>query len=181
MRRILLVPLMLALASADYTAAQSGWRVYTPPDKSFTVELPKPPKFRRKKVKPKDDLFEGRTQFGDAYILKLRQGDPESFFSIGVFHLSTAIGNQQFDERVYLLALIIGGDKEDSDFTKKADVIVNGFHAREFIFQKGNVSGKSLFVNAGKRIYALQYYTEVEGEVLSENVNRLFDTFHLVQ
>ena len=180
MRRIFLVSLTLALVSPNLTAAQSGWPVYTPPDKSFKVELPEPAKFRRKKVKPKDDLFEGKTKVGDTYILKLRQGNPESFFSISVFHLFSPVNNRQFDERVYLLALIVGGDKEESDFTKRADVIVDGFHGREFIFQKGNVNGRLLFINAGRRIYALQYYSEVEGEIDSKNAARIFDTFRLM-
>ena len=49
--------------------------------------------------------------------------------------------------------LWIGGD--DKHFSREADVIVNGLHGREFIFEKGNMSGRALFINGGTHIYYL--------------------------
>lgn len=177
MSRILVFSLLYILVSISQVDSQSNWRIFSPPDKSFTVELPRTPKFQRKKVNPRKDALFENTIMGDAYTFRLRQNDPESVFSISVFYLSAPVNNQLFNQRAKSLALIIGGDKEDSDFTKKADVRVNGFHGREFIYEKGVISGRALFINAGKRIYFLLYHTDVEGEISSETIVRIFETF----
>src|SRR5256885_1566029 len=90
---------LLVINSANFQAqggaalesqTQPTWRVYSPPDKSFTVELPQEPR-RTNKIDPTStdeaSLFEC-TKSVDAYELQLKPQTPEYAFVIGVFDVS---------------------------------------------------------------------------------------------
>jgi hypothetical protein len=173
----LITCVLFVLAGAKLVYAQSSWKVFSPPDKSFTVELPEKPR----QAKPPSDteesaesLFEN-TKSAYAYTLSLRKNDPVPEFSFGVLYLSKPMSNSRFDEAVNSNMLWIGGD--DKHFSKEADVVLSGFHGREFIYDKGIASGRALFINARNRIYLMLFHTEVEGDISSEAVSRIFRTF----
>ena len=173
----LLTCTLFVLVGSKLAYAQSSWQVFSPPDKSFTVELPERPR----QAKPPSNTEESAESFFEntksayAYTLSLRKNDPVPEFSFGVLHLSKPMGNSQFDETVNSNMLWIGGD--DKHFSKEADVVVSGFHGREFIYDKGIASGRALFINAGSRIYLVLFHTEVEGDISSVAVSRIFRTF----
>jgi hypothetical protein len=177
----LLTCALILLISSEFADAQSNRQVFSPPDKSFTVELPgkprraKPPSSTEESV---ESLFEN-TKSAHAYALSLRKNNPPPEFSFGVLHLSKPLSNSQFDEAVNSHMLWLGGD--DKHFSKEADVVVNGFHGREFIYDKGIASGRALFINASGRIYLMLFHTEVEGDISSEAVSRIFSTFKPVR
>lgn len=174
---------LIALSSLSFNPAlaQSRWRAYSPPDRSFTVELPGAPKFKRGRLSRQDDLMFRRGGFGyTAYTIRSRRGSPETIFNIGVLLLTTPIDDREFDENTYTFIGIYGGDKEDSNFKKNAAVRVHGFHGREYIYEVGESVGRALFINAGKRAYFLIYHTESARELSSEAVTRMFSTFRPV-
>jgi hypothetical protein len=71
--------------------------------------------------------------------------------------------------------LWIGGD--DKHFSREADVIVNGLHGREFVFEKGDMSGRALFINGGTHIYYLMFQSETDRAKSAEVVVRIFNSF----
>src|SRR5215213_3217905 len=170
----LLTCTLFMLVGSKCTNAQSSWQVFSPPDKSFTVELPTQPRRPLNKEESAESIFEN-IKSAYVYTLKLRSNDPVPDFSFGVLYLSKPLSNPKFDETVNSNMLWIGGD--DKHFSKESDVIVSGFHGREFIYEKGIASGRALFINAGSRIYVMLFHTEVEGDISSEAVSRIFRTF----
>lgn len=173
----LLACILLVLVSSKLASAQLSWRVFSPTDKSFTVELPERPRQVTppgNTEEPPESLFENiRSAY--VYTFSLRRNEPMAGFSFGVLHLSKPISKSQFDQTVNSSMLWIGGD--DKHFSKEADAVVSGFHGREFIYDKGIASGRALFISAGSRIYLMLYHTEVEGDIASEAVARIFRTF----
>lgn len=160
---------------------QDKWRVFSPPDGSFTVELPREP--RRTNNPDPEGLDEQSflewfecTQSVDFYVLKLRPTSPANAFIIGVFNVSGCQRRpEMFDEEVRGLVAIIGGDNKR--LISDSVVRVNGLSGREVVYETGEKYGRVLIVNAGKRIYVLIYETNIAGETSSPETTRMFRTF----
>lgn len=158
---------------------QSGWRVYSPADKSFTVELPGQPH-------PTDDydFMEGGgaaffkcTKSADSYQLDLQPESLINSFSIGVFDVSACKSRPEaFNEEVEAIIPIIDGD--DKLILNDSKVRVDGLLGREFAYKKGIVYGRVLVVNAGKRIFLLIYASDIPEATSSPEAARMFKTFH---
>ena len=172
---------VILLLTANHLGAQSAWRLYLPPDKSFSLELPGKAKLQRgvtdKEVKR---FFEGglfdTAKFVGAYSVKGISRDAKPNLWISVYRPSKPIDDRAFDEEVHLNALIIGGDKEDSDFAKQANVLAGRFHGREYLFERNKTYYRLRFINAGNRIYFLMYCSKNE-EVSSEVADKIFASF----
>jgi hypothetical protein len=93
---------------------------------------------------------------------------------IGVYQLRRAKNQRQFIKECYDIILFIGGDDKES-LTHKS-VSVNGMPGREYFYSKGDIRGRVLIVNGGKRIFFLQYHTEAGS--LPDFVKMVFNTFH---
>ncbi len=163
---------------------QSTWRVYSPPDKSFTVELPQEPR-RTNKIDPtgtdeNEKSFFECTKSVDAYELQLKPQSPEYSFVIGVFDVSGCQRKlETFNKEVKGLVAIIGGD--DKQLIKDEQLKVHGLPGREFIYQNGDLYGRVLVVNAGKRIYMLTYTNDASGTTTSAETTRMFSSFRPVR
>jgi hypothetical protein len=171
--QILLLSLVVCALGAA-TMAQSTWLRFSTPDKSLSIALPGRPETVTNKQESAEVIFENvRSSY--IYQLRLRSTSDVPEISFGVLHLSKRLTNRTFDDTVNSNMLWIGGD--DKHFSRKADVRVGGFHGREFTYEKGNVMGRALFVNGGRRIYFLMFQTEDEGEATAERVSRIFKSF----
>lgn len=166
--------LTFLLSASKCVQAQLAWHQFSPPDESFTVELPAKPLHAIGRADSSGSIFEN-IKSAYIYTLSLNANDSATGCSFGVLHLSRLLSDREFDESVNSNMLWIGGD--DKHFSKEADVIVSGFHGREFIYDKGIASGRALVINARNRVYLLLFHTEIEGEVSSERVARIFRTF----
>ena len=133
------------------TAVQAqSWQHFSTPDDSLSVELPAAPNVL-KKNDSLDVIFK-HSKSAYSYTVNLgSESEPEILFS--VLRLSKVMSNRDFDRTVNSNMLWIGGD--DKHFSRKADVIVNGLHGREFVFEKGDMPGHALFINGGTHIYYL--------------------------
>jgi hypothetical protein len=161
---------------------QSTWRVYSPPDKSFTVELPQEPRHTNKIDPTSTDeaSFFECTKSVDAYELQLKPQSSEYAFVIGVFNVSGCQRKAEtFNKEVKGLVAIIGGDNKR--LIKNEQVKVNGLPGREFIYQNGDLYGRVLVVNAGKRIYMLTYTNDASGTTTSAETTRMFSSFRPVR
>lgn len=164
----------LVLSCAATVQAQS-WERFSPPDKSLIVKLPERPKLLKNKNESPQVIFRN-AKSSYTYTANLGPGgDPDPEILFGVLRLSKPISKRSFDKTVNSNMLWIGGD--DKHFSKQSDVIVKGFHGREFVYEKGDMSGRALYLNGGTRIYFLIFQTETEGRISSELVSRVFNTF----
>lgn len=162
-------------------AAQSDWRVFSPPDKSFTVELPGE---MRHTNNPDPEGTDAEsflewfvcTKSVDFYVLPLRPRSSANAFLIGVFKTSCPRTQQMFDEEVKGLVAVIGGDNKR--LISNSVVQVNGLPGREFIYENGDDYGRVAIVNGGRRIYVLSYETDIPHATFSPEANRIFRTFN---
>jgi hypothetical protein len=157
---------------------QSTWRVYSPPDKRFTVELPRVPR-HTDKIDPTsadEASFFECTKSVEAYELQLKPQSPEYAFVIGVFDVSGCQRKAEtFNKEVKDLVAVIGGDNKR--LIKDDQVTVNGLPGREFIYQNGNLNGRVLILNAGRRIYMLTYTDDTLSNATSAETTRMFNSF----
>ena len=169
---------LLGLRSAQ---AQT-WQHFSPPGRSFVIEVPGKPET----LKDEDSLvwlsrdkknaygFFKHVKSGLGYSLKLGiEKDPELI--IAVLHMSQHVTDREFDSTVNSSILWMFGD--DKVFSKQTDVVIEGLHGREFVFDKGSLRGRALFVNGGRQIYMLSVSSEAEEAIFSNAVSRTFDTF----
>ncbi len=164
---------------------QSGWRVYFPPNKNFTVELPGEP---HPTNNPDPGGVDERsflewfkcTRSVAFYVLRLRPSSPANAFVIGDFDVSGCKRKPQlFDEEVKGLVAILGGDNKQ--IISNSAVVVNGLPGHEFIYENGEVNGRVLIINASRRIYALLYESDVPRAASSPETTRMFSSFRPVR
>jgi hypothetical protein len=155
------------------TAVQAqSWQHFSTPDDSLSVELPAKPNVLKKKNDSLDVIFKHSKSAYSHTVNLGSESEPEILFS--VLRVAKAMSNRDFDKTVNSNMLWIGGD--DKHFSRKADVIVNGLHGREFVFEKGDMPGHALFINGGTYIYYLIFQSETERPE-SEVVVRIFNSF----
>lgn len=111
-----------------------------------------------------------------AYELQPKSHSPEYAFVIGVFDVSACKRKSEtFNKEVNDLVAILGGD--DKRLIKNEQMKVNGLPGREFIYENGDLYGRVLVVNGGKRIYMLTYTNDAYGTTTSAETTRMFSSF----
>lgn len=155
--------------------------VFSPPDKSFTVELPATPEHSNT-IDPNDPgddkgLFKCSKSL-DSYILPADSETPKTDkftnrFIIGSFNVSGCQhSNSSFNKETEELATFLGGDNKT--VIKNSKVYVKRLSARDLIYYNGGY-GRILMINANKRIFMLIYFTDKDNP--SEVAERIFRTF----
>lgn len=175
-----LLLLLFALRVAGH--AQIEWRVYTAPNKSFTVELPWEPTYVRSNlndmpasIRRNRQLFKGSMSV-ESYDLRMYSKDePTTRTHLGVHNLSESLSEQEFDAGADSLMSRVGG--KDQRLLKNEPVTVNGLRGREYVYERGKASGRALIVNAKNRVYFLHYHTESEKGISRGPVERVFNSF----
>jgi hypothetical protein len=171
--------------------AQAKWRVYTSPNKSFSVELPWKPINRRRNLQylvseqgtlqnlPRFDkltvaAFKG-TSIDEWYDLSMYIDESSTFFYIHVFEVRSKRSKEEFDSEVREIMRV--DSCKSCRFLKDESVVLNGLSGRKLLYQKGKESGRVLFINSGSHIYTLSFQTEDKKGVDRGPVDRVFDTF----
>jgi hypothetical protein len=173
----LVVPALVLLLSAFSVEAQARtrWVKFSPPDKSFSIVLPRKPIYQHSDLNyDEQGVFDGNMRADD---YDFSPNDSGTTSLITVFHLARPKSRQQFDKECDSIMEVIAGD--DKQFDKRASLTINGLHAREYLFRKGSIRGRVLIVNARTRIYFLQYHTETG--VLPSFVAGIFRSFRVAR
>ncbi len=190
-KRILQVSLLTLLLGAELNA-QPKWQVYTPSDKSFSVDLPWKPIYRRRNLQylvsktetltqniPRFDrlrtpVFKG-TSVDDWYDLSMYTDESSTIFFIHLYEVRYKRSAEDFDSEVRQIMRV--ETCKSCTFLKDEGVVLNGLSGREIIYQKGKESGRVLFINAGSRVYIVSFQTEDKKGVARGPVDRVFSTF----
>lgn len=183
MKRLLLVSLLVACVFCRDVDAQPKWFVYSAPDNSFSVELPWKPIYERRNfsnflpgIRQRMETFKG-TQYQEFYNLRMYPDESSTRFYINVYELAKKRSDTEFDDEVD--SLMSSLSDKDKHFPKNESVSINGFHGREYIYEKGKASGRVLIINAGNRIYLLRFHTENKKGISRSPVEKVFNTFQL--
>lgn len=174
--RILFFCLSLILGSA-FVAAQPKWRVYTPANKIFTVELPWNPHYKRLEAHAlmmgTAGPFKGINSI-ETYDFSMYIDEEHTSFVLRVYDLAKTRSEADFDKEV---EEIIANSSKPSASVSNKSVVVNGLHGKEYLFVNGKESARILFVLSGHRAYVMQFSTEDKKGVDRGPVNRVFDSF----
>lgn len=154
---------------------QPKWRAYVSPDKSFIIDLPWNPIYRRLNVMGmvpgSAGPFKGITS-ADVYNLNMFTDEPYTHFIISVYGVANARAEREFDTECDSILF-----KEGRQFLKKDSVLVNSLHGREYIYQKDKASAVVLMVYTDHRIYFVEFYTEDKKGVQRGAVAKVFNSF----
>jgi hypothetical protein len=134
--------------------------VWSPPDKSFTIEVPA-------KLKEDKETYESTMLFGavkSTYVLKVHIIDNENE------KLSSK-------EKFAGLEFVIGGD-DDHEFTETY-LKIDNLDAKEIVYK--NLNAKGLMIDAGNRIFVLCLASKNRKELDSIVAKRFFTSFHLLK
>ena len=175
MRREKLLSLLffasLPLSVSVVRASQAKWKVYTPPDKRFSVELPWKPNYQRRtvagRIGPLPGPTEGITSV-DRYDLRI--SEPNTSCTIDVYTVIDRDPSQEFEKKRSQTAT-------NSYFVRDEAVEVNGLKGRHYIYKKGKVASRYLILFAEHTVYTVTFYTEGDKGIERGAVNKIFDTF----
>jgi hypothetical protein len=169
---------LLGLLIVCETYAQPKWRVYSPSNKSFSVELPWEPINRRRNLTsymPNSvSPFKGST-VDDWYDLSMYIDESTTRFFIHVYDVAFKRSQEEFDREVRQIMLV--DTCKRCLFLKDESVVVNGLSGREYVYQQDKVTGRVLFINGGRRIYTIHFNTENKKGISRGPVDRVFSTF----
>lgn len=152
---------------------QAGWRVFSPPDKTFTVELPGEPQH------DSDDPISDDALTGESYTaldasLNLR------FYSINI--ICTTQLKAKGVRMDAITDLLMGGATTNSGRRfSKSKIVVDGLPGYEFVSFKadGQDYVRGRLVDADSRIYILMVVSDEAKDVPSPSVIRFLNSFHL--
>jgi hypothetical protein len=170
-------------------AQKEGWRVYSPPDKSFKVELPAPLRevmsFEGEhgaNLEP-DQKGEGGTCYA-----AIDTTPKESRFGIIVINERTRakfLRSVKRDKLLgYLSAVFIGDDDETQFMKAPIEVKHHGVTGKEYFYIKDVTVNRPLFTrgrifDTGKKIYILVFVGRDAKDLTSVDAERFLTSFRL--
>ena len=161
---ILVASLILSAALVGH--AQSNWRVFSPPDKSFRIETPvllnriddmygdtSPEGYKA------IDVFGGKSKSQGSFLIVILTPSEE-------MRRKNPNGNE-----IGGLEFVIGGDNAQP--LKEKAIIVRGLKGKEFIYDRS----RGQILDAGERIFILAYVGRNAKNLTSPAATRFFNSF----
>jgi hypothetical protein len=160
------------------------WVVFSPPDGSFQIELPRIPETTKKFNPGKEnetDYFRCTKFLESAYQLEISKSRPDQLFQIGVFDITGCKRkSKDFTKETKFLVMIYGVDDPNDSLLVDKEVLVDGYRGRKFL----TVSGAGthvwcLFVETEKRIFWMYFATDEAGGQMSVDAQRILNSFRV--
>jgi hypothetical protein len=181
MRRTLYIIFALLLLPAGVYA--QGWRSYSPPGTSYSVESPAP--FRRVRY------YEGEHGVGDAWTTKeeargsvvyVARQPSSAARDYAILALDIPEGRRPLSAEVLdYLKWWIGGD-DDSEPTGVTDVNVNGLKGKEYMYAKDIALDRytrGRIFDGGDRVYILIFKSTTAADLTSGAATRFLNSFRI--
>ena len=155
--------------------AQSDWQVYSPPDRSFSVEVPKTPHDEAESYEGLDESTPGGWKPVHSYAAVASLERLRAYF-ISVFEVDGARGadDKAIDEFIYELA------GEDKRLTRSEQISVDGLRGRDYTLSSRGadepVFMRVRLVQAGARLYVLTYVSDNSGDLDSPSALRFLNS-----
>ncbi|MGH9949609.1 MAG: hypothetical protein ACRD6X_20750 [Pyrinomonadaceae bacterium] len=155
---------LTAIATNAQAAKPKTYKLWSPPDHSFTIEVPK-------KLKE----FEGYSQVDQPNAVKSYGVQKQKRAFIVYILKFKDYETKSTEDKFGGLFFMIGGD-DDWEFTEQ-NRIVDGFSAQQIVYKNQNKKG--LFIDAGNMVIVLGFTAEERAELSSPEVIRFFNSFRL--
>jgi hypothetical protein len=170
---LLAVLLLSTMGLGHCQRSEAKTNMWSPPDKSFTIEVPE--KLKEKKGEY-DDLDHQRYKsiklFGSS-----PKGSQDMIFQIVILELSDK-RVADANDKLAGLEFLIGGDNEKP--TKESKMLVDGLNAREVVFAGSNKCRKGLIVDGDSRIFVLGIIGNNCESLTQAPAKRFFESFQLI-
>lgn len=165
-------------------AQDAGWRVYSPPRQSFSVESPAPLR--------KVESFSGehnaslerdqRNDWASCYAaIETTPGD--SRFGVVVINAGQKFFRSQLREDreglYWYLGAILIGNEDEPEPTSVKEINVNGLKGREYIYTRGGVSTRGRIFETGGKIYVIVFVGKDVADLTSSDSTRFLNSFRL--
>ena len=155
--------------------AENGWRLYSPPDKSFTVQVPVTPLTDADTY----DAFDKSTTSGwkpiHSYVAIASLDEPRVYF-VSVFEAQSATRENQIDEFIQELF-------KSKHLTSSKQINMNRRRVREFTLASKDTDENQFMrvrlIEVGQRIYMLTYVTNTADDVYSRSAEKFFTSFQI--
>jgi hypothetical protein len=170
---LLAVLLLSAMGLENYQRSEAKTNMWSPPDKSFTIEVPE--KLRAKKGEYEDldhERYKSIKLFGSS-----SKDGPDVIFQIVILELSDKRVADSND-KLAGLEFLIGGDNENP--TKDSKIIIDGLNAREVVFAGSNKCRKGLIIDGDARIFVLGMIVKNCESLNQAPAKRFFESFQLL-
>lgn len=171
-------PVARARPNGHSIRAQSGWGIYSSPDKSFTVEVPVTPHSEAEDYEGLDESTPSGWKPTHSYIAVTSLTKPR-IYSISVFEVISAgqsTSDKAIDEFIHAL---VG---KNNRLTSSQEIRVAQARARDFTMASNNTDDirftRVRFIRVGARVYMLTYVTDTADDVSSRFARRFFNSFH---
>lgn len=148
-------------------------KIWSPPGKSFTVEVPAD-------LKEFDAGYsDSANTDGDGYenIRTFGLVQKPYVFQVLVLRLRAKQITKTLEDKLGGLEFVFGGD-DDHDFSETY-LKVDGFPAKEIVYKKQNTKG--LMIDTGDRIFVLGLSAEKRKDLNKSISRRFFNSFRLVK
>src|SRR5215210_355333 len=155
------------------TSSQAGWRVFSPPDKAFTVEMPSEPQH------DSDDPLSDAALTGEGYTA-IGGSSGLSFYTIDIL-CTDKLKAKGIEANALLDALVEMMAGAPHKIVSKSNVEVDGLPGREFVSSntRGNDYSKGRLINADSRIYMMVVITDSVEALSDAGVTRFLNSFHV--
>lgn len=180
MKAVFLMLLTLLMMASFADDAQS-WRVYSPPEKSFSVELPAP----LHRVTSFEGKYGASTEPGlDVHKNVLSYAALQSAPKVREYGVIVIDGkSKEFlsaerGKRIDGFEFFIGGD--DATPTSQRTVHVNGLTGKEYVYAKEIEDGiytRGRVFDAGERIYVIVFRARTAEDLSSPDAEKFLNSF----
>jgi hypothetical protein len=186
---------ILAIAQANSVVyAQSGnWRVYSPPDRSFSVESPAP----LSRVASFDGehgaiLAADQEQVGLVCYAVIQPNQEESRFGVVVVDgRNRGIRSLPRERLISYLSVMRIGDDDDPEPESERAIYANGLRGREYFFVRenrvfsngstGEIFTRGRIFDVGNKIYIVVFRGETAADLRSADAERFLNSFRLLR
>jgi hypothetical protein len=181
--------LLVTQTSLVAHAQNNSWRIYSPPDKSFSVELPVPlvkvKSFDGKHGVDFDPEQNGKGNFSYAAIETVPE---DSRFGIIVLNgRSRFLRSQKREKSLEYLSWFLIADEDELQFMRPpVEAKQNGMIGKEYFYVKEVTINDPLFTrgrifDTGNKIYVLVFIGRNTKDLTSPDAERFFNSFRLRQ
>lgn len=173
--------MLLTLLIASLASDAQSWRVYSPPDKSFTVELPA--------SMQRVTFFEGKHGASNepgldadknvaSYAALQTTPEVREYGVIVIDGKSKELDSAEREKRVAGLDFVIGGD--DATPTSVQTVHASTLTGKEYVYAKEIAEGiytRGRVFDAGERIYVIVFRARTAKDLNSPDAERFLNSF----
>ncbi|MDQ3803162.1 MAG: hypothetical protein M3416_04835 [Acidobacteriota bacterium] len=165
-------------------APTAGWRVYSPPHQSFSVESPAPlRKVQSFSGEHQASLERNQKNHWAACYAAIETTPEDSRFGVVVINARQKFIRSQPREEprglYWYLGAILIGNEDEAEPTSVKGIDVNGLKGKEYVYTGGGVSTRGRIFETGGKIYVVVFVGKDDKDLTSSDAERFLNSFRV--